>query len=407
MTTATTRPAAQGPLKGLRVIDLSRVYAGPSATQILADHGADVIKIEPPVGDETRNWGAQLPQGRSSYFNGLNRNKRVMALDLSQQPARDLLLRMLEGADVMVHNFKLGTLIKWGLGYADVLSKRFPRLIQCTITGFGNTGPLAGMPGYDVIVQGFSGLASVNGEANTGGTKIGLPLIDHATGLSAVAAIMMAVYERDRSGQGQHLALTLYDVALAMTHPAGASWMATGKVPRPTGNAEAWLAPYGAYPCEDGHVFTAAPSEASFAKFCKVLGASQLCTDPRFATNAERVENRAALDDAISELTRQHKAEALSLQLLKAGIAAGPFLDIQQALTHPQTAANNMYIDTPDYKGLGLPMRFFRTPGAIRMPPQPFAAQTDELLAEFGVSDADARALEECGALVRERRTAA
>jgi crotonobetainyl-CoA:carnitine CoA-transferase CaiB-like acyl-CoA transferase len=402
-TSSTTMPPRQGPLVGLRVIDLTRVYAGPSCTQILADHGADVIKIEPPAGDETRDWGAKLPGDRSSYFNGLNRNKRTMALDLRKEPAKSLLLRMLDGADVMVHNFKLGTLIKWGLGYADVLSKRFPRLVQCTITGFGDAGPLAGMPGYDVVVQGFSGLASVNGEAGSTGTKIGLPLVDHATGLSAVNAILMALYEREKSGRGQHVGVTLFNTALVMTHPASAAWMASGNVPRPTGNAEAWTAPYGAYPCADGHVFTGAGNDRTFAKLCSALGAPEIAADPRFATNADRVAHRAALDEAIAARTMQHAAEALSMRLLQAGIAAGPFLNIEQAFTHPQTAANGMLVDTGEFKGLGLPLRFLRTPGAIRLAPQPFAAQTDEVLAEFGVSDADRHALEDSGALLRQR----
>jgi crotonobetainyl-CoA:carnitine CoA-transferase CaiB-like acyl-CoA transferase len=404
MTDSATVPPPQGPLVGLRVIDLSRVYAGPSATQILADQGADVVKIEPPAGDETRDWGARLPGDRSSYFDGLNRNKRVIALDLTREPAKALLLKMLEGADVLVHNFKLGTLVKWGLGYADVLSRRFPRLIQCTITGFGDSGPLAGMPGYDVVVQGFTGLASINGEAGSDGTKLGLPLIDHATGLSAVNAILMALYEREKSGLGQHVGVTLYNTGLAMTHPASAAWMVTGKIPRPTGNSEAWTAPYGAYPCRDGHLFTGAGNDRTFAKLCRALGAPEIADDPRFATNADRVANRAALDEALSGCTLRFEAEPLAMQLLAAGIAAGPFLNLEQALTHPQTAANRMYVDMPGYKGTGLPMRFLRTPGAIRLGPQPFAAQTDELLAEFGVDENERRALEASGALVRRRR---
>jgi crotonobetainyl-CoA:carnitine CoA-transferase CaiB-like acyl-CoA transferase len=404
---AAERPPPQGPLVGLRVIDLTRVYAGPSATQILADHGADVIKIEPPGGDETRDWGAKLPGDRSSYFDGLNRNKRVIALDLGKEPAKALLLRMLEGADVLVHNFKLGTLVKWGLGYAEVLSRRFPRLIQCTITGFGNTGPLAGMPGYDVVVQGFTGLASINGEAGSAGTKIGLPLIDHATGLSAVNAILMALWERERSGLGQHVGVTLFNTGLVMTHPASAAWMATGSVPRPTGNAEAWTAPYGAYPCRDGQVFTGAGNDRSFAKLCRALGAPELAQDPRFATNADRVANRAALDAALAARTRDESAEPLALRLLQAGIPAGPFLNVEQAFTHPQAAANGMMIDIPGYKGAGLPLRFLRTPGALRMPPQPFAAQTEELLDEFGIGADERAQLEASGALVRQRGAAA
>lgn len=393
----------QGPLVGLRVIDLTRVYAGPSATQILADHGADVIKVEPPAGDETRDWGTRLGDDRSSYFNGLNRNKRTIALDLAQEPAQQLLLKMLEGADVLVHNFKLGTLKRWGLGYADVLSKRFPRLIQCTITGFGAEGPLAGMPGYDVVVQGFTGLASINGEFGSRGTKLGLPLVDHATGLSAVNAILMALYERERSGLGQHVGVSLFNTGLAMTHPASGAWMASGKVPRPTGNTEVWTAPYGAYPCRDGHVFTGAGNDRAFARLCTGLGAPEIARDPRFATNADRVANRDALDAAITACTEQHEAEALAMQLLAAGIPAGPFLNIEQAFRHPQTEANGMFVDTPDYRGAGIPMRFLRTPGAIRRPPPQFGEHTDEVLAELGIADAERQALEASGAVVRRR----
>jgi crotonobetainyl-CoA:carnitine CoA-transferase CaiB-like acyl-CoA transferase len=394
----------QGALKGLRVIDLTRVYAGPLCTQTLADQGADVIKIEPPIGDETRNWGTKQIGDRSTYFDGLNRNKRSIALDLTQPAAREVLLRLLEGADVMVHNFKLGTLPGWGLGYEAVLSKRFPRLIQCSITGFGTTGPLAGMPGYDVAVQGFVGLASINGEAGGEGTKTGVPLIDHATGLSAVNTIMMALYERERSGRGQHVGVSLYNIGLTMTHPASGAWMATGKIPRPTGNTEVWVAPYGAYPCKDGRVFTGAGNDKTFAKLCKVLGNAALANDPRFRTNADRVAHREELDAAITELTREHGAEELAKTILDAGVAAGPFLNLQQVFAHPQIAANNMLIDTPEYRGTGLPLIFLRTPGAYYKAPPHFASDTDAVLGEAGFSADEIAALENSGALLRVRK---
>jgi len=369
----------------------------------LADQGADVIKVEPPIGDETRNWGVRLDEDRSTYFNGLNRNKRSVALDLSCEAGRTALLKLLEGADVLIHNFKLGTLPKWGLGYEDVLSKRFPKLVQCTITGFGSTGPLAGMAGYDVAVQGFVGLASINGEAGSDGTKIGLPLIDHATGLAAVNAILMALLERVQSGKGQHVGVSLYNTGLTMLHPAAAGWMATGKVPRPTGNTEHWVAPYGAYACADGKVFTGAGNDRSFAKLMHVLGAPEAAEDPRFKTNAERVANREALDATITACTQHRSSNEVAMEILNAGLAAGPFLNLEQVFTHPPVEAHGMVIQTPDYHGTGLPMTFLRTPGAFHAPPPHFAAHTDEVFAEAGLAAEDIAQLEATGGIIRDR----
>ena len=397
-------PKNTGPMAGYRVLDLSRVYAGPICAQTLADQGADVIKIEPPVGDETRNFGIKIDEDRSSYFNGLNRNKRSIALDLSKPEGRDALLKLLEGVDVLIHNFKLGTMPRWGLGYEDVLSKKFPRLVQCTITGFGSDGPLAGMAGYDVAIQGFVGLASINGEAGSDGSKIALPLIDHATGLSAASAILMALLEREKSGLGQHVGLSLYDIGLTMLHPASGGYLATGKIPRPTGNTEHWIAPYGAYKCEDGRVFTGAGNNRSFAGLMATLGAAHLAEDPRFKTNADRVEHRAELDAAIEELIKDRTSNEVATELLEQGLAAAPFLNLEQALNHPQVAANNMLIETPEYHGTGLPIRFLRTPGSYRLPPPRFAAHTDEVLAEAGFSDDEVAALDASGALIRERQ---
>lgn len=394
---------ATGPLAGLKVIDLTRVYAGPLCTQTLADQGADVIKVEPPSGDETRNWGTAQHGDRSTYFDGLNRNKRAIALDLSNPSGREVLLDLLKRADVLVHNFKLGTLPRWGLGYEDTLSQLFPQLVQCTITGFGADGPLAGRPGYDVVVQGFTGLASINGEANGPGNKTGVPLIDHATGLSAVNSILMALFERERSGRGQHVSVSLFNTGLSMLHPASTTWMATGAIPKPTGNTEIWVAPYGAYACRDGRVFTGAGNDRAFAKLCQALGAPELAHDPRFLTNADRVANKPALDEAIGALTAAHPAEALALRLLDAGVPAGPFLNMEQVFAQEQVQANGMWIQTPEYQATGLPLTFSRTPGAVRLVPPHFAAHTDEVLTQVGYSSERIAQVESRGGLVRQR----
>ncbi|MFZ9087192.1 MAG: CaiB/BaiF CoA transferase family protein, partial [Steroidobacteraceae bacterium] len=306
-------PRATSALDGLRVVDLTRVYAGPACTQILADHGAEVIKVEPPQGDETRDWGALDNEGLSSYFWGLNRNKRAIGLDLALPEGRDVLLRLLQDADVLIDNFKLGTLERWGLGYDGVLKDRFPRLVHLSISGFGITGPLAGYPGYDAVAQAFAGVMSVNGEPGGEPLKLPMPVVDQTTGLYASSALLMALLERERSGQGQHIDLSLFDVALTMTHPLSTTWMFTGKVPRPTGNVYAAIAPYGLYRCSDRMIFTGAGNDGAFRKLCRVRGLNALAADARFASNRLRVEHREALDAELNAATAGWQGETLSL----------------------------------------------------------------------------------------------
>src|ERR1700759_589645 len=232
MNDASYMPAAQGKglakspgaLAGLKVIDLTRVLGGPYCTMILSDHGADVIKIEPPQGDEVRDWGPPFHESDASYFIGVNRNKRAIALDLGKPEGKAVLLRLLEGADVLIENFKPGSMEKWGLGYQDVLSQRFPKLIHCRISGFGADGPLGGLPGYDAILQAMTGLMSVNGDASTGPMRYGTPVVDMTTGLYSVVGILMAAYERERSGRGQFIDMTLYDCGMAVVHPQAANF---------------------------------------------------------------------------------------------------------------------------------------------------------------------------------------
>ena len=232
-----------GPLSGVRVVDLSRVLGGPFCTQILGDYGAEVIKVEPPQGDDTRAWGPPFAEDTAAYFIGLNRNKRGIVLDLNQQAERDVLLRLLGSADVLVENFKVGTLERWGIGQQD-LAERFPRLVHCRISGFGADGPLGGLPGYDAVIQAMSGLMSINGSPDGPPTRIGVPVVDLATGLYAVIGILMALHERAASGRGQFVDAALFDCGVSLLHPHLANYLASGRVPLRTGNAHPDITPY-------------------------------------------------------------------------------------------------------------------------------------------------------------------
>ncbi len=234
--------ASPGALAGMKVIDLTRVLGGPYCTMILSDHGAEVIKIEPPQGDEVRDWGPPFDGDDASYFIGVNRNKRSISLDLGKPAGREVLLRLLEGADVLVENFKPGGMEKWGLGYERDLSPRFPGLIHCRVSGFGADGPLGGLPGYDAILQAMTGLMSINGDPSTGPMRMGTPIVDLATGLYSVIAILMAAQERQRSGRGQFLDMTLHDCGMALLHPQAANFFLNGKRPMPMGNPHPNLA---------------------------------------------------------------------------------------------------------------------------------------------------------------------
>lgn len=406
----TSNPASsnrRGALTDLRVIDLTRVYAGPACTQMLADNGADVIKIEPPQGDETRDWGAAGPAGLSSYFWGLNRNKRALALDLGQPAAREVLLRLLGDADVLIDNFKLGTLERWDLGYAQCLQERFPRLVHLTISGFGTTGPLAGYPGYDAVAQAFGGVMSVNGEPGGEPLKLPMPVVDYATGLYASSALLMALHERQRSGLGQHIDLSLYDVALTMTHPLSTTWMFTGQVPAPTGNVYAAIAPYGLYSCRDRRVATGAGNNGAFRKLCQVLRVPELADDSRFADNRQRVANRVALDAALNAATGQWDAEDMALTLMRAGVAAGVVQNLDEAFHHPQTVANAMLQDMDGGKVVANPIKLGRTPGHLYSPAPAFGRDTDAVLSQAGYDAGQIASLEQAGALTRRRQTAA
>jgi crotonobetainyl-CoA:carnitine CoA-transferase CaiB-like acyl-CoA transferase len=388
-----------GALAGIRVIDLTRVLGGPYCTQMLADHGADVIKIEPPSGDETRTWGPPFKDGMSAYYAGANRNKRALGIDLSQPAGRDVVLRLLAGADVLIHNFKTGTLERWGLGYDD-LRVRFPTLVFCHLTGFGDDGPLGGLPGYDAVIQAMSGMMSVNGTPDTAPLKVGTPIVDIGAGLIAAIAILAALVERGRSGLGQRIEVPLFDAALSMLHPQGANVLMSGHTPVATGNAHPNIAPYDMFPTATQPLYLAVGNNTQFATLCDVLGIPDAVADPRFISNADRLAHRAALTELLGAQLATRDAEALEWVLLRAGVPAGVVRTIPEAQAHPHTAHRGMVVEKEGYRGAGIPARLSRTPGAVRLAPPRFGADAREVLAQAGFSDAESDALFAAGVVL-------
>ncbi len=394
-----------GALAGLKVVDLTRVLGGPYCTMLLSDHGAEVIKLEPPQGDEVRDWGPPFNEaGDASYFIGVNRNKRSVGLDLSKPEGKEVLLRLLEGADVLVENFKPGSMEKWGLGYTDVLSKRFPRLIHCRVSGFGADGPYGGFPGYDAVLQAMVGLMSINGTENSGPTRLGTPIVDIATGLFSAIAILMALHEREKSGQGQYCDMTLHDCGMALLHPHAANYFLNGNRPKATGNPHPNLAPYSKFRTRTCEIFVAAGNDPAFRKFCEFLGLTEMAKDPRFATNGQRVINRDALTEALNARFAEEDGHDLCQRLLSAGLPAGPVMHVDEAMQAAHTHHRRMVTELGWFRGLGTPIKLSRTPGGTRRTPPRFAEHTHEVLGERGFSEAEIKALQASGVLVQARR---
>ncbi|MBB5049336.1 formyl-CoA transferase [Rhodopseudomonas rhenobacensis] len=389
---------APGAMSGLRVIDLSRVLGGPYCTQILADHGADVIKVEPPRGDETREWGPPFHDEDAAYFIGVNRNKRSIGLDLASPGGRAVLLKMLDRADVLIENFKPGTLEKWGLGN-EVLSEQFPRLVHCRISGFGGDGPRGGNPGYDAIVQSMAGMIAATGSKESGPTRIGVPLVDITTGLYAAIGILMALAERQKSGRGQFVETTLFETGLAIMHPHAANYFLHGRPPALTGNEHPNLVPYAIFPTRTDDIFIGVGNDATFRKLAKEIGKPELGTDPRFARNKDRIANRDALSAELGAVFSQHDAEPLCDRLLAAGLPAGPVQTIDKALTGPHAVYRGDVIEKDWYKGVASPIRFERSKASLRRVPPKFAQDTDEVLGEFGFSSDEIASLVASGAV--------
>lgn len=391
-----------GALDGLKVVELATMIAGPLCGQFLADHGAEVIKVESPTGDPSRDSPPTVG-GEGAYFAGLNRNKSAISLDLKQEAGRAVLWRLLEDADVFVENLLPGTLAKWGMDQA-ALAARLPRLVHCSVTGFGADGPLGGRPGYDAVLQAFCGLMSINGQPASGTTRMGVAIVDVATGMHAGMGVMLALAARARTGQGQYVDVTLFDSALSLLHPFASNWFGSGETPGPMGNGHPNLVPYDKFTTRDGEIFIGVAAPAQFRRLMQILGRPELGTDPRFATNSLRVANRAELCAIIEPLVAVESALEFSERLMESGVPASPVHTIPQAMMAPHTAYRAMAVELENgYRGLGIPVKLSHTPGAARTPPPPFAKDADTVLARHGYSAAQIGALRASKVLPAQR----
>ena len=393
-----------GALSGIKIVDLTRVLSGPYATQILADHGAEVLKVEPPLGDEVRDWGPPFYEGDASYFIGLNRNKRSIGIDLRKPEGRVILMRLLEDADIVFENFKTGQMEKFGLGYEDVLKKEFPKLIYCRISGYGADGPLGGFPGYDAVIQSAAGWFSVNGTADSGPTRVGIPMVDMGTGLYSTIAMLMALEERSRSGKGQFIDMALYDCAVSLLHPYLANYLLSDKVPQVTGNQHPNIAPYDKYPTKTGDIYIACGNNRQFLGLCQVLDQPELADDPRFKDNGDRSQNRDALTDVLRLAMVNEDGEDLCARLLANNVPAGAVNDIAQVMSHPHTAHRSMNAELDWYRGAGTPIKFSRTPGSLKSPPPKFGVHSREIMLAHGYSEGEIERMIGDGVVVEERR---
>jgi len=396
----TTAPPSA--LAGLRVLDLSRVLAGPLCAQMLADHGASVIKVEPPDGDEARRFGPPLDErGEVAYFGALNRGKRSIAVDLSRPAGRAVLERLLAGADVLIENFLPGTMEKWGLGYEGTLAARHPRLIYCSVSGFGADGPLGGLPGYDAVLQAICGLMSVNGTPDSGPLRLGVPVVDYLTGYNALSGVLLALAARERSSLGQRVEATLFDTGLALLVPHASNWFYSGRIPQRMGSAHPNIAPYDRYAAADGEVFLGVVNNGQFKRFCECVSRPDLASDPRFSESSLRLTNRDALRAEIERTLVNVPAAALCDDLMRRGVPAGPVNDVAQALSQPHAVHRGMVVDQQGHRSLGLPVKLSTNPGCADTLPPRLSEHAGAILSELGYDAAAIESLQADGTITR------
>jgi len=424
MSSAPQKADAQA-LAGIRVLDLSRVLAGPWCTQTLADLGADVIKVERPPGpdhpggDDTRTWGPPFLKDRSgadtsdaAYYLGTNRNKRSVTVDLASSAGQALIRRMAERCDVFVENYKVGDMARYGLDAASLLALN-PRLVYCSVTGFGQTGPYRERAGYDYAIQGMGGLMSVTGpgrheiadDAPGGGPqKVGVAVADLFTGLYATTAILAALRHRDLTGQGQAIDMALLDSQVAMLANLGAGYLTTGVAPQRAGNAHQNIVPYQVFEVADGHVILAVGNDGQYARFCRVAGRPELATDPRFVRNANRVRNRSILVPLLAaEMKRRPRQDWLSA-LEQAKVPCGPINDLSEVFADPHVQARQMTVEMSHPRAgpvrlVASPIKLSKTPVQYRLAPPLLGADTEVVLAEFGLTPDEIAALRAYGAI--------
>ena len=385
--------AANGPLAGTRVVDLTRILAGPLCTMMLGDMGAEVIKVEPPdKGDDTRGWGPPFVAGEAAYFLGVNRNKRSLTLNMAAPAGQKILAGLVEKADVLIDNFRIGTLEKWG--FTDAwFEQHAPRLVRCSITGYGSTGPKAALPGYDFILQAESGLMSICGEPDGGPTKYGVAIVDVCTGMLASNSILAALNARHRTGKGQKVELSLYETSLAMLMKVASNYLTAGRNAGRFGNGHPSIVPYTTYQAADAMVAIGIGNERQFGRVAEVLGHPEWAKDPRFTSNRARVENRDVIDGFINEALSHGDADAWLDKLKAVGVPCGRINSVADALDDPHTAARDM-IETVEHstigalKMLGIPFKFSDTACSVRRAPPTLGQHNDEILkGELGLDE--------------------
>ena len=409
-----TGRASSGPLAGLRVIDLSRILAGPAATQILGDLDCDIIKIERPgAGDDTRKWGPNYlkdrdgnPVDESAYYASANRNKRSVAIDITQPEGAALVKALLADADVLIENFKVGGLSKYGLGY-EQLKDEFPGLVYCSITGFGQTGPYADRPGYDFMIQGMGGIMSLTGEPEGEPMKVGVAVADVMCGMYASVSILAALRHRDATGRGQMIDLSLLDTQIAWLMNQGLNYLTTGIAPARFGNAHPNIVPYQVFPTSDGHFVLAVGNDAQFQRFCEIAEIDEVGADPRFVTNDARIANRDGLIPLIKAATARRTTHDWLERLAGAGVPAGPVNTLDRVFADPQVRHRGMEIAmTNEATGgatsrlIASPIRMSETPVSYRIAPPALGQHTAEVLGELlGLDAAALAALAEKGVI--------
>ncbi len=394
-----------GPLEGLKVIDLSHIMAGPACSMLLADMGADVVKVEKiPGGDDARRMAPPSVGDESAAFLIMNRNKRGIALNLKTDAGRDVLTRLLKNADVLIENYRRGTMEKMEFGY-DVLRLLNPRLIYCSISGFGRTGPYADRGGFDLVAQGMTGLMSITGESSGAPPmKSGAPLTDITAGILACVGILAALHERESSGKGQMVDTSLFEAGISHTYWHSAICFATGQPPGPMGSAHPLNAPYQAFPASDGWITVGAANQENWLRLLQALETPELGNDPRFANNAQRMRNLPALVEVLSPLFQRRSVADWLRRLETAGVPAGPVLNIAQMHADPQALAREMIVETTHptaglTKAIGLPIKFSDTPGGVRKPAPLMGQHNREVLRECGYTDAEIDQMAEQGAI--------
>ena len=384
-----------GPLNGLKVIDLSHIMAGPACSMLLADMGANVIKVEKiPGGDDARRMVPPTVADESAAFLIMNRNKRGVALNLKTGAGRSVLARLLKDADVLIENYRRGTMEKMGFGY-EALHELNPKLIYCSISGFGRTGPYAERGGFDLVAQGMTGLMSITGE-HAGGPplKAGAPVTDITAGILACVGVLAALHSRASTGRGQMVDTSLFEAGITHTYWHSAICFATGQAPGPMGTAHPLNAPYQAFPASDGWITVGAANQENWMRLLEALGAPELGDDPRFVNNADRMRNLSALTGALAPLFQRRSVAEWLRRLEESGVPAGPVLDIRQMHADPQALAREMIVETTHptagkVKAIGLPIKFSETPGGVRKAAPVLGEHTREVLIEHGFSDAE------------------